>query len=374
MRIGIDGRLLVSSSNYRGMASYTFRLLDYLIDKQPDNEYFLFVHEPGNLSKETKNPLEPYLKYNNFKVIKINGQGGVLWEQLLLPLKIKSLKIDVMHMPANRAPYFCPCKLVVTVHDLIELIFFDDFYKAEKQLKAKFRDWKKGCYIKFMYKKVFPKASHIITVSENSKSDLMNMLGIPEQKITVIYHGYDKSFKQVNFSKENYILCLGSDKNYKNTVSVIKAYRELPGKLKRKFYLKIVGDYPCVREAAAETEEPNIIVEKTDFTTPLTEKYNKARIFVLPSFYEGFGMPAVEAMACGTPVIASNRAALPEIVKDAGIIVDPSSIKEIKNAMLAILIDEPLTNKLIYNGLLRVKDFSTKFFGEKHYKIYNDLS
>jgi len=373
MRIGIDGRILVTPEQFRGMAAYTFRLLDYLLQKQPGNEYFLFVDKTGYCPDPVKNPLEPYLKHKNVKVIKINGSGKFLWEQIYLPLKIKSLKIDVMHMTANRAPYFCPCKLVVTVHDLIELIFFDDFYKTSTGMRAKFHDWLKGGYIKFMYKKVFPRANRIITVSKNSKNDLMNMLGISEQKITVIYHGYDKSFKQqLNLSKENYILCLGSDKDYKNTRSVIKAYCELPGKLKRKFELRIVGDYPGVRNAVDEANEPNIVVEKSDFTKPLTKKYNKAQIFIFPSFYEGFGMPAVETMACGTPLIASNRAALPEIVKDAGLIVDPASIKEIKNAMLAILIDEPLRNKLIYNGLLRVKSFSSKVFGEKHYKIYND--
>ena len=371
MRIGIDGRLLVSVYNFRGMATYTFRLLDYLLEKEPDNEYYLFVNGKQGLPENFKNPLEPYLKHENLKVIKINSSSEGLWEQVHLPLKIKQLKIDVMHMTANRAPFFCPCKLVVTVHDLIEQLFFEDFYRSSKGMRNKLRDWKNGAYINFIYKRIFPKAHHIITVSENSRTDLMKILKIPESKISVIYHGYDKSFKQLDLSRQNYILCLGSDKQYKNTVSVIKAYCELPVKLKQKFFLKIIGDFLNVREAVAEAKEPHIIVEKPDYTKPLTEQYNKAIAFVFPSFYEGFGMPALEAMACGTPVIASNRASVPEVVKDAGIIVNPASIKEIKNAMMAVLIDEPLRNKLMYNGLLRVKDFSSKLFGEKHYKIYN---
>lgn len=373
MRIGIDGRLLISIYNFRGMATYTFRLLDYLIEYEPDNEYFLFVNKAYkyNISPQKYNKrLESYIKHKNCKLININASNAFMWEQVYLPIKIKKLKLDVMHMTANRAPFFCPCKLVVTVHDLIELVYFKDFYRTSKGLRGKFYDLRAGGYIKFMYKKIFHRADRIITVSKSSRTDLNKTLNISESKISVIYHGYDKSFRRLNFSKENYILCLGCDMEYKNTDSVIKAYCQLPEKLKQKFSLKIVGDCPRVRKTVSESKEPNIIIEKFDFTKPLAEKYNKAQVFVFVSFYEGFGMPVLEAMACGTPVIASNRTSLPEVVKDAGIIVDPASIKEIKNAMLAVLIDEPLRNKLIYNSLLRVKDFSWKIFGKKHYKAY----
>jgi len=268
-------------------------------------------------------------------------------------------KYDLLHFPYDSCIGIKRGKFVVTLHDAKPQIF-------PKSLKPV--DWKR-----ILKNIVIPnpigQIDHVITVSENSRKDIIERLGISEEGITVIYqgvkcetfsspiHGTEKLFRG-----KPYVLSVAGNDPTKNIENLIVAFSMLPSEIRTRHHLVIVGDVSGQKELQQLVKHRG--VEKhTMFTGVVSDEclvslYQHASVFVFPSLYEGFGLPILEAMACGCPVISSKTSSLPEVVGEAGMMVDPLNITEIVEAMVQVLTDPNLVRTMRNLGLVQAQQFS----------------
>ncbi len=376
MTVGIDVRVLTRGTR-TGVEEYTINLLSRLLKLGKDVEFKLFY---SAFKKED-------FKFDWARPVRgMASNGARLPNVKLFESRIPSRpfffssaylrypKIDRILGGAD--VYFNPhffnsavsqnCRKIVTFHDLS--------FKYYPELFS----WRKRFWHNFFVnpKAEAKRADKIIAVSESTKQDLVDLYGVAEEKIKVIYSGVGEEFKkfsifnfQFSIVKQKYnlpdkfILYFGTIEPRKNIVGLIKAFELLKENKKfNDFYLVIAGakgwSYKNIFRAAKESKYASRIIF-TDFVDPQDKVYlyNLASLFVYPSFFEGFGFPPLEAMACGIPVITSNNSSLPEVVGDAALMVDPFDVDELGWAMEEILTDEDLRQELIARGLERVKLF-----------------
>jgi glycosyltransferase involved in cell wall biosynthesis len=222
----------------------------------------------------------------------------------------------------------------------------------------------------------------IITVSQHSKMDIVQKWGIPDDKIKVIPNGVSKRFYPVESLeliskvknkygvKKDYILYVGNFKPHKNVSLLVKAFAQLPPSLRRHYQLVLAGTFDEYSTQLNAITADLHLKGKVVFTGAVYEEdlpvlYSGAMIFVFPSLYEGFGLPPLEAMSCGTPVICSNVTSLPEVVGDSGVLADPRESRNFADAMELLLTDHKLRDKLYYRGLQRAKEFSLERSAKK---------
>jgi len=288
-----------------------------------------------------------------------------LWTHLILPFK----KGDILFCPANIAPIFVSKnkKLVITIHDVAFLTHPNSF--------SKFFRW----YYKFLIPINIKRADKIITVSEFSKSEIIKYYPKTKNKIEVINLGIDKKFKKLkNIKKKNQILYVGSLNERKNFSGVIKAYELLNNK---NLKLIIVGNFSNnfninddnkkLLEKAYKNK--NIEFKQNINNDELAKIYNESKLLLFPSFYEGFGLPPLEAMACGTPVIVSNVSSLSEVGGDAVIYCNPYDVEDIKNKIEMVLNDENLQKQMIEKGLKRAKLFTWEKAAKEHLRVFEEV-
>jgi len=290
------------------------------------------------------------------KTIGVNK--GHLWEQLDLLVHLRRNSNSLLVNLVNTAPFLYKNQ-IVTIHDLAFLRHPSWFLKKFYLL------------YKFLIPKIVKKARKIITVSYFSKKEITNLLNVPSEKIEVVYCGISEQFIfNPLIKKENYILTVSSLDPRKNLKNLILAFKKL--KLKN-YKLLIVGSKNKVfSNHAIEQlikETPNI--EFTGYVSDeeLVNLYQRAKLFVYPSLYEGFGLPPLEAMACGTPVVVSNVASLPEVCGDAAYYVNPYEVNDISRGIETVLKDEHLQKELIQRGLERTKLFNWEKSAKKVKKI-----
>ncbi len=365
MKIGIDCRMIYHS----GIGTYLQNLLrefSYLSISE-DMENILY----GDVDK---------LKKYNFTIKEFNFPIYSLQEQLFSPLKLKKERLDLIHFPHYNVPLLYSGEIVVTIHDLIHLLFPQYFSFVASR------------YAHFMLRHVSRKAKKIITDSHSSKRDIIKLLKVSSKKITVIYPGVSRNYRPIkdefliekikrkyNITQE-FILFVGLLKPHKNIINLIKAFFKLRknnsllknklviiGKKKGPYYLKVEE---LIRKLGLEEEI--IFLGKVD-ADDLLMLYNSARVFILPSFYEGFGLPPLEAMACGIPVITANTSSLPEVVGDAAVMVDPYDIEEMAKAMYTVFTDRNLRKQMIDKGFERVKYFSWENAACQTCKVYKEV-
>ena len=307
-----------------------------------------------------KNILYPKIA-NELNVKTIGVNKGHLWEQLDLPVYLKRNSNTLLVNLVNTATLIYRNQ-IITIHDLA-------FLRHPEWFSKKFY-----LFYKFLIPEIIRKAKKIITVSNFSKTEIINLLKIPSQKVEVIYNGVSKKFfYNPLIKKENIILAVSSLDPRKNFKNLILAFKKL--KLKN-YKLLIVGSKnkifsnQAIEQLIKET--PNI--EFTGYVSDeeLVNLYQRAKLFVYPSLYEGFGLPPLEAMACGTPVVVSNVASLPEVCGDAAYYVNPYDVNDIARGIEAVLKDENLQKELILKGLERVKLFSWEESAKKVMKIIEE--
>ncbi|WP_459201916.1 glycosyltransferase family 4 protein [Methanococcus sp. CF] len=299
-----------------------------------------------------------------------------LWAQTL-PFSKSLQDLDIIHNP-YQLPTFTKFKqkYIMTTHDIIQTIFFEET--------------KKSIYLsqKIMLLRSLKSADKIIAVSENTKNDLINHFKIPPNKIKVIYNAADKTFAKLNeieisdIKKKyainySFILYVGGLAAHKNIIRLIEAYNILK-KLGVTHKLVLAGVKRYKYKEIFETIEKLNLQNDVIFTGYVPDEdlpglYNAADLFVYPSLYEGFGIPPLEAMQCGTPVITSNTSSLPEVVGDAGIMVNPYDVDELANKMYEVLTNEYLRKEMSKKGLERAKLFSWKKCAEEHIKVYEEV-
>ena len=292
---------------------------------------------------------------------------------------------DVVHLPSNSLGHygnFLKVPFIITVHDLIR--YFD--LKGNRTLinRPNFRD---RLRLNMDYKGI-KKAARIIAISQATKNDLIHYLDIPEEQISVVLLGVDHNvFHPVSHRVSNrpYVLFVGSEHPRKNLAQLLKAFSQLKSEPEFKG-LKLVkvgkaGSRQLGNFRKQTTEVINSLgltkeVIFTDFVSEseLPAYYSGATVFVFPSLYEGFGLPPLEAMACGCPVITSNTSSLPEVVGEAGIMVDPYDTDGLVKAMRQVLTNNELRNDMIRKGLEQAKRFSWGKTAEMTQEVYNKVA
>ncbi|MBT9150339.1 MAG: D-inositol 3-phosphate glycosyltransferase [candidate division WS2 bacterium] len=378
MRIGIDARFAVH--NRRGIGNYTLKLIQNLAEIDIKNEYILYT------DIDDSNNVLP--KKDNFKTKKIFPSNYFLWEQISLPIQAKRDAVEILHCTGNTAPILLDRRIKL-VSSIMDVMYLKDY--SELPRSASLYQRMGRLYRKVVVPRTAGRISMVLTISEFSKKDIMKH--IPEfdnNRIKVVYLAANESFGQVDkilalqkirnkFGIDcNYILTLGAADPRKNTELVIKKFIELKEENDIKEKLLIVGIpnwkqtkfYDIVQESNFKKD-----VMFTDFVSEddMILLYNGASMFLYPSLYEGFGMPVLEAMACGVPVITSNITSMPEIAGDAAILINPRNPEELKNSILTLLNDKKLRNDLRERGFRQAKKFSWKKMAKETLEIYESL-
>jgi len=288
---------------------------------------------------------------------------------------------DSVHLPnqhLGRYGNFLRVPYIITVHDLIRYFDLEDSGEDEALIYLPNRRYRH--YLNLDYEGI-SKAMRIIAVSQSTKDDLIEHLGIADERISVVYEGIDHSlFRPVSqrIYKHPYILFVGSEQPRKNFTTLLKAFSQLKSKPRFK-ELKLVKVGSAGGRGVDFREQTVGVVESlnlssevifTDFVpeADLPAYYSGAEVFVLPSLYEGFGFPVLEAMACGCPVITSNTSSLPEVVGKAGIMVDPQNTDSLAQAMSQVLTNSELSNNMLRKGLEQAKRFSWERQLSRHWR------
>jgi glycosyltransferase involved in cell wall biosynthesis len=319
----------------------------------------------------------------NLSIKKVAGKLFFDFEHVTLPLAAKADKVDLLHCTGNTRPYFSPVPVVQTLHDVI---FMDPISKSDT-LYQRFGNR----YRRLVVPMVTPKSQAVITVSEYEKKRILNKIAMDERNIRVIYNGIDEDRFKVNqepTTLENvkmkyslpsrYILFLGNTASRKNALRVIEAYCM--------YAQNTLDPIHIVTPGLPEKFIVNRLTELNQrdkfkyFVTPgyiddndLASIYSLCTFFLYPSLSEGFGMPLVEAMACGAPVITSNTTCLPEVSGNAAVLVNPEDAAEIARAIAMMSEDESLRLLKIAQGILNAKRFSWSKTAERVFKVYEDV-
>ncbi|MBS9392913.1 MAG: glycosyltransferase family 4 protein [Dolichospermum sp. LBC05a] len=327
--------------------------------------------KPTGISNYAKN-LFPYLKslnptlltaenYPDFNCYPVpnnltpaDGTKGhlrrLLWTQFQLPKIYQNLKSQLLFSPIPEAPLYTNCRFIVTAFDMIPLRFPNRLSPLTT-------------YHKYYTPEVFKQAEHIICISESTANDIIQFYQIPSHKITPILLAGDNShFQFLNLPTRNYFLYVGRQDPYKNLQRLITAFSALPNRNDYELWLAGPYDqrYSPLLEIQAQELGISHLVKFLNYVSydELPIIINQAIALVFPSLWEGFGLPVLEAMACGTPVITSNVSSLPEVAGDAAILINPYNPGEITAAMTTIINDSETRKQLVEKGLKRANQFS----------------
>jgi glycosyltransferase involved in cell wall biosynthesis len=348
----INGAFL--TKKVTGVQRYAIDIISEIY-KQKDNDYEFIVAVPNKIIKNDY----------GFNIIYDDSQlRTYLWQQLRLPLLVNRVKADILWNPCNEGPIFLNVPQIINIYD------------ASVYAQNKWFDWKFTLYYKFMIK-IFGKiAAKIITCSEFSKEELVKYRICNQSKIKVIYPSVSDFFinniNSVN-EKQNYIISVGSIDPRKNIKSLIRAWGLIKPKIRKNYKLLIIGgEYKIFRKEKIKLEE-NIIFTGYLSDDELIKTYKTASLFVYPSFYEGFGIPPLEGMACGCPCVVSNAASLPEVCGDSAYYVNPYDVEDIARGIEIVLSDEKLRENLVKKGFENIKRFSWQRSAKEVLEIMKSL-
>lgn len=371
MKIGIDFRYYIG--NESGVGTYSRGLIDALCKEDNLNMYYLLINRDM--------PLDYPLKLGkNFVPIIFKQKVDIIWTQHVLPRYLSKNGLDAFHGLCNfEIPIMKSCPCIITLHDLIPLLF--------PQLVP----FKNRFLFNTLIKKAVKTADKIIVVSNSTKNDLINYLGIKEEKVRVIYNGvkdifnpiYDmariQKVKDIYGIDGEYILFVGVIEPKKNLQRLILAFKCLLERSEFKGIKLVISG-----KKGWFYKEIFAIIKKYDLSKhivctgyipqeDLPVLYSGASIFVFPSIYEGFGLPVLEALRCGVPVICSKRASLPEIVGDGGYLIDPMDTDSIYYGIKKILEDSSFKDSLIKKGLTQASLFSWKYTALQTLEVYRSF-
>ena len=370
MRIGIEAQRIFRK-NKHGMDYVVLEEIKELQKSDTRNEYFVFV-APGEdrCLQDSK----------NVHIIQIGSNFYPLWEQFSLPRAVNQLNLDMLHCTSNTAPIRCKIPLILTLHDIIFL------EPRDKSNKSFYQDmgWR---YRRFVVPRILKKCKRIITVSDFEFNNIITKLQIPEEKMVMIYNGYNQWFKPVEdteliyqqyIDEPGYFFFLGNTDPKKNTERTLIAYSKYleQSDVKRKLLMADL-DRGYLEEIINRNDIGNIrdhiVIPGYIKNADLPYIYNNAFAFLYTSLRESFGIPLLEAMACGTPVITSNTSSMPEIGGPEVIMVNPQNVQEITEKMLLLEKDDALYQKQKEIGIIRAQQFSWKYTAEQLLTVYEDV-
>jgi glycosyltransferase involved in cell wall biosynthesis/ubiquinone/menaquinone biosynthesis C-methylase UbiE len=374
MKIAIDISLAVGES--AGVGSYTRGLLEGLAAIDAENEYLLYSYLDLPQSPHSAFPHAP-----NFSLgaVKLGGEHWErMWAEAELPPKEAMDPVDVIHSPFFNAPKERRGSLVVTIHD-IAFLRYPEFHTEANRLHCLNGTLKAALH-----------ADRIIAVSQHTKRDLVDYFSIPEDRIRVIYEAPRKIYSQERNTEfvrstlerleiyHNFILFVGSLEPRKNLKTLLLAYASYVKRYSGRELLVVAGAQGWLTDDISLFVAHLGLEERVKFLGYVQESelrvlYSAAKLFVYPSMYEGFGLPPLEAMACGAPVITSNTSSLPEAVGDAAILVDPLDSEELCHAMRTVLCDDDLRLKLRKQSFERARLFSWERAAKETLAVYQEV-
>ena len=266
----------------------------------------------------------------------------------------------------TRCTYNKEAKIIITVHDMIHELFPEDFPSSDNTAELK--------------RKAVEMADHVICVSENTRNDLVRLSGVDPKKTSVVHHGVnniDQNFApKSKLPNSPYLLYVGNRKGYKNYSGLVGAYAKST-ELHNRFKLVCFGGEPFSQREQKHQESLGLnsgqVLWLEGGDSLLASLYKNASVFVYPSLYEGFGMPPLEAMSFGCPVVCSNQGSIPEVVDDAGEYFNPNNIEDIITAITRVTNNPSHADELRRKGTLQLKKFSWQRCAEKTYRIYESI-
>lgn len=370
MRVGIN-TLFMLPGKVGGTETYVRGLVHGLSQVDKKNEYVLFTHNENHNTFEVDSGQFSKSLCTVPAKIKL---ARVAYEQLFLPKLVTKCGIDVLHSPGYVSPLTGCYAKVVTIHDM-QYIHYPDYFPKTKLL-----------YWKHLLPLSARRSDVILTVSENSKADIANLLHIPQNKIFVTYEApkfcadLDKDDSLPTVMKKygirhNYVLSVASLLPHKNLDRLIEAFALLEDKIDHQ--LVLVGlrgrALSKIKEMIRnKVNHPHRVIFLGYVSDQdLAGLYKRASLFILPSLFEGFGIPLLEAMSLDCPVAASNKTSIPEVVGDAALLFDPNSSDQIAEAIFSVVSDETYRERLIVKGRQRVKLFSWEKMAEETIHAYS---
>jgi len=380
MKIGVDIRVLMDK-HYSGVSEYTAAVLKEILRLDTDDEFRLFYNSFRDVSNRVGHFDHPHLEmkhtaYPN-RIFNYGLQKMLQWPKLDQAVG----GADVFWSPHINFSHFSgETKHVLTIHD-ISFLHYPEFFSRRKNF------WHRALALK----KLTDNCEHIIAVSENTRQDIIELLKVPEDKVTTIYSGIntpasmpgpdeEKNFFRRHELKKRFILYLGTIEPRKNIAGLIHAYNRM-----RDDNVNLVDVQLVLAGARGWRNRPIFRAwEDSPYRGDIkflgyvgvSEKellYNRAEVFVYPSYYEGFGLPPLEAMAHGVPVITSNVSSLPEVVGAAALTVNPYDINEIAKALELVVMEPDLKKKMIEAGRRQIKNFSWEKTAEQYIELFHKL-
>ncbi len=381
LRIVLDARHI---QNF-GVGTYIRNLVRALAGIDQVNHYTLVTHR-DNLSELAGLP-------SNFEPTAYDRPDTHIRDHIEFPLLLRRFSADLYHVPLYNVPFWMPRPYVVTVHDLSALLY------------ARRRNWRSQLEL-YQVRRGLLRAEKVIAVSAATRRDVTNILGVPPEKVRKIYNAPDPRFLELtpgagahdSESRREYrqqileryqinypfILYVGNIRPQKNIPRLVEAFAFLRGHLAESDHLSdlrliIIGDeisrYPAVRLAVMQSRvEDSVRFLGFVPIDTLRVFYEAASVFAFPSLYEGFGLPPLEAMAAGTPVVTSNVSALPEVVGNAAVLVNPENVFDIARGLKDALLDEKLSREMITRGYEQVKRFNWEKTARQVLETYEETA
>ncbi|RMF63068.1 MAG: glycosyltransferase family 1 protein [Calditrichaeota bacterium] len=366
MHIVVDAHLAVKQID--GVARYLLGLLSELPGLDPAIRYTVLTLPP----QESCLPDELFTR-PNVRRVELNVHGPSPKQHLLIPRLLRELAPDVYHHPQYDLPLGVSVPTVITIHDL-KYLFHPEFLQKHSRLKS--------LYIRASLLRSVKQANQVIAVSENTLKDLGRLVALPARKTSVIHHGIGLAAVPTSAPSslsldlpEDFILFVGTRRPHKNLEGLIRALALLRNEYKQNVDLVICGKrYADYRKPEGVAEELGLQAHThfLDFLpdAELAALYRRARALALVSFYEGFGLPLLEAMAVGTPVVGSTVSAIPEIVGDAGLLANPYEPADIAAKLHLLLSDAQAWRRFSQAGKIRANDFSWKAVAKATLNVY----
>jgi len=374
MRIGIVA--FPFDKGKSGVWNYIANIVKNVVEQDKVNEYIIFTPYDFEFKNNNVREILFHKKYVNDPIL------NILWHQTYIPWAVKKFKIDILHLPAGnrRLTLIKPSKTIVTVHDLAQ------FHVDEKY----------DIFRMFYVKKILPLfmrgIDKVVAVSESTKNDILHYWDIKDVDITILPNGVTKNFSVRNIDavrqKEvlkkhriegRYLFYVSRlEHPGKNHIMLIRAFEKIKNELKLPHKLVLAGSRWRGAEKIYERAKASSFKNDIIFTGYVGEEdlpylYKGADVFVFPSLYEGFGVPILEAMACGTPIVASNISSMPEVLGDCGLTFDPADLNDMAEKIQTMLTDQALKNNFIARGLERAKLFDWGRIARDMVKLYKAM-
>jgi glycosyltransferase involved in cell wall biosynthesis len=364
MRIGVDVTAIGAQPS--GVGNYTQYLLNHLVEVDGGHEYLLLSNQPARPSylsstAALRDVLDPF-------------PSRMLWMQCRLPGRLREVRPDVCHYPNSIGPLFNPCPYVVTIHDMT------------LSLLPRYHPWRKQLLVRPIITLVALHARQIITVSQNARADIMRLLHVPADRVVAIPEAAGPCFHPVDSDHQArvrsafhidgpFILYVGTLEPRKNLVRLIRAWHRIRRSGVIPHQLVVAGargwqDRSIFEEVRRLTGGNGIIFTGYVPLEDLPALYSAADAFAFPSLYEGFGLPVIEAMACGTPALISSAPALVEVAGDAAVQVDAYSVEAISLGLERILTDDVLRQELRERGFQRARALSWTATATQTLQVY----